>query len=47
MKTKPKQTQSGGLFYIGVFDSDEHADNLWFVNDNGDGVITALPESEY
>ena len=39
--------QSGGLAYIQVFDSDEHADNLWFVDDNGEGAITALQGSEY
>ena len=39
--------QSGGLSYIQVFDSNEHADNLWFVEDNGEQAITALPGSEY
>ena len=39
--------QSGGLAYIQVFDSDQHDDNLWFVEDNGEGVITALAGGEY
>ena len=39
--------ESGGLSYIQVFDSDEHDDNLLFVEDNGEGAVTALPGNEY
>ena len=39
--------ESGGRSYIQLFDSDEHDDNLWFVEDNGEGAITALPGSGY
>ena len=39
--------QSGGLSYIQVFDSDEHNEDLWFVEDKGEGAITALLMSEY
>ena len=32
--------QSTGLIYIAVVDSDVRNDNLWFVEDNGEGAIT-------
>lgn len=36
-----------GLEYAQAFDSDEHPENLWFIEDNGEGAITALLPSEY
>ena len=38
---------AGGLEYAQVFDCDEHAENLWFIEDDGEGAITALLPSEY
>ena len=38
---------AGGLDYAQVFDSDEHPENLWFIEDDGEGAITALLPSEY
>ncbi|NLX98248.1 MAG: hypothetical protein GXY83_18980 [Rhodopirellula sp.] len=37
----------GGLEYAQAFDSDEHPENLWFIEDDGEGAITALLPSEY
>ena len=36
-----------GLEYAQVFESDEHRENLWFIEDDGEGAITALLPSEY
>jgi hypothetical protein len=38
---------ANGLDYAQVFDSDEHPENLWFIEDNGERAITALLPSEY
>lgn len=38
---------ANGLEYAQVFESDEHRENLWFIEDNGEGAITALLPSEY
>jgi hypothetical protein len=38
---------AGGLEYAQVFDSDKHSENLWFIDDDGEGAITALLLSEY
>lgn len=38
---------ANGLEYAQAFDSDEHPENLWFIEDNGEGAITALLPSEY
>ena len=38
---------AGGLEYAQAFDSDEHPENLWFIEDDGEGAITALLPSEY
>jgi hypothetical protein len=38
---------AGGLEYAQVFDSDSHPENLWFIEDDGEGAITALLPSEY
>jgi hypothetical protein len=36
-----------GLDYAQVFESDEHGENLWFIEDGPDGAITALLPSDY
>ena len=36
-----------GLEYAQVFESDEHPENLWIIEDNGEIAITALLPSEY
>ena len=36
-----------GLEYAQAFDSDEHPENLWIIEDDGEGAITALLPSEY
>ena len=36
-----------GLEYAQVFESDEHPENLWIIEDDGEGAITALLPSEY
>jgi len=38
---------NGGLEYVQVFDADDGNENLWFVEDDGEGAITALLPSEY
>jgi len=38
---------ANGLEYGQAFDSDEHAENLCFIEDHGEGAITALLPSEY
>ena len=38
---------ANGLEYAQAFDSDEHPENLWFIEDDGEGAITALLPSEY
>jgi hypothetical protein len=40
-------TAADGLDYAQVFDSDEHPENLWFIEDDGEAAITALLPSEY
>jgi len=30
-----------------AFDSDEHPENLWIIENDGEGAITALLPSEY
>lgn len=44
---RQRARESGGLPYIQVFDSDEHDDNLWLVEDNDEQAIAALAGSEY
>ena len=38
---------AGGLEYAQAFDSDEGRTPLWFIEDAGEGAITALLPSEY
>ena len=38
---------ANGLEYAQAFDSDEHPENLWFIEDDGEGAITALLPNEY
>jgi hypothetical protein len=40
-------SEAGGLGYAQAFDSDERAEPLWFIEDAGEGAITALLPSEY
>ena len=40
-------SEAGGLGYAQAFDSDDHAEPLWFIEDAGEGAITALLPSEY
>jgi hypothetical protein len=37
----------GGLNSAQAFDSDEHSENLWVIEDDGEGAITVLLPSEY
>ena len=39
--------KANGLEHGQAFDSDEHAENLRFIEDDGEGAITALLPSEY
>ena len=39
--------KANGLEHGQAFDSDEHPENLWFIEDDGEGAITALLPSEY
>ena len=38
---------AGGLECAQVFESDKHLEKLWFLDDDGEGGITALLPSEY
>jgi hypothetical protein len=38
---------ANGLEYAQAFDSDEHPENLWIIENDGEGAITALLPSEY
>ena len=38
---------ANGLEYAQAFDSDEGRTPLWFIEDDGEGAITALLPSEY
>ena len=39
--------EHGGLDYLQVFESDNHDENLWFIEDGPGGAITALLPSDY
>jgi hypothetical protein len=39
--------EHNGLDYLQVFESDEHDENLWFIEDGSGGAITALLPSDY
>ena len=39
--------QHQGLDYLQVFESNEHCENLWFIEDGPGGAITALLPSDY
>lgn len=43
-QTAEKQS---GLDYLQVFQSQDHDENLWFIEDGPDGAITALLPSDY
>ena len=36
-----------GLDYLQVFESDEHDESLWYIEDGDGGAITALLPSDY
>lgn len=36
-----------GLDYLQVFETSEHAENLWFIEDDDGGAITGLLPSDY
>ncbi|MCA8998103.1 MAG: hypothetical protein KDA80_13990 [Planctomycetaceae bacterium] len=36
-----------GIDYLQVFESSEHPENLWFIEDGSGGAITALLASDY
>jgi hypothetical protein len=36
-----------GLDYLQVFESAEHSENLWYIEDGQGGAITALLPSDY
>lgn len=36
-----------GLDYLQVFESDQHEENLWYIEDGEGGAITALLPSDY
>jgi hypothetical protein len=39
--------QSGGLFYIQSFRGEGYDDDLWLIEDDGEGAITACLRSAY
>ena len=39
--------QHRGIDYLQVFESDDHDENLWFIEDGPGGAITALLPSDY
>lgn len=43
---RQKADKHQGLDYLPVFESGEHAEDLWFIEDGG-GAITALLPSDY
>jgi hypothetical protein len=43
---RQKADENGGLDYLQVFESDEHDENLWFIEDGPGGAITALLPSD-
>jgi hypothetical protein len=42
-----KADEYQGLDYVQVFESQEHSENLWFIEDGPGGAITALLPSDY
>ena len=39
--------EHGGLDYLQVFESKEHAEDLWFIEDGPGGAITALLPTDH
>ena len=39
--------QEQGIDYLQVFESDDHSENLWFIEDDDGGAINALLPSDY
>ena len=44
---REKADEHNGLDYLQVFESDQHDENLWFIEDGPSGAITALLPSDY
>lgn len=44
---RQKADEHEGLDYLQVFESEEHDENLWFIEDGPGGAITALLPSDY
>ena len=44
---RQKADEHNGLDYLQVFESDDHDENLWFIEDGPGGAITALLPSDY
>ena len=44
---REKADQHGGIDYLQVFESVDHDENLWFLEDGPGGAITALLPSDY
>lgn len=44
---RQKADEHNGLDYLQVFESDEHDEKLWFIEDGPGGAITALLPSDY
>jgi hypothetical protein len=42
-----KAIEHQGIDYLQVFESEEHDENLWFIEDGPGGAITALLPSDY
>ncbi len=42
-----KADQHNGIDYLQVFESDDHDEDLWFIEDGSGGAITALLPSDY
>lgn len=44
---RQKADEHRGLDYVQVFQSEDHAESLWFIEDGPGGAITALLPSDY
>jgi hypothetical protein len=44
---RQKADEHGGLDYLQVFESEGHAEDLWFIEDGPGGAITALLPSDH
>lgn len=44
---RQRADEHSGLDYLQVFESDDHDEDLWFIEDGPGGAITALLPSDY